>query len=468
MFNKAKPKIYFIILIALAFNAFLLFFCLPASAAPTADDIQFRPQISFGPEMDIKDLPDYIKAAYNFSTAAIVVLCIVMVLIGGVQWIISAGDSGKIGKAQDRIMKALTGLAIALFATVMLYQINPNLLTFSPLKLTPINVTICCDVSGGPQWKPEAECPVGKTLAPVQCLESPGGGGSPTPPLTATCASLITKTTCESNTTCEWVPMPTAVGTAIETNGNCKVKTTSACTSFITKTTCEADTTCKWTPNPGVAGLDIETKGTCASKTPSTGDPLDLACAQKNKKGACYLTSGCVWSSKFCGLNPSLTSMPASYKCGEFLTESDCNTDSTNCKWNSGYTCTSQNILTTNDNASGLRCASRPSESCTTYHCFWSTVTGHCERAVDLGQPCVHAGTDNQSSETCGDLAYCYLEGKVIGDDGVCKLLLTPGQKCFGLGGQVAFGVTTACDRCCAADKCTTRVFVVGGQCKND
>ncbi len=282
MFNQAKPKIYFIILIVLAFNAFLLFFCLPASAAPTADDIQFRPPISFGPDMDIKDLPDYIKAAYNFSTAAIVVLCIVMVLIGGVQWIISAGDSGKIGKAQDRIMKALTGLAIALFATVMLYQINPNLLTFSLGKgLTPLSVQLCCMKGGKPTLT--ERCAPADILAPVQCLESPGGGGGYTPPPAVYCGAAGTSSptaVCKPGPTCP--PGDTPRSEPCPNTGEvcCDQPIKKACTDSDYTTACTAAEYCASTTAGGTSGF-------CMPKQEAGFDCMDDNTVSKDKDDMC-------------------------------------------------------------------------------------------------------------------------------------------------------------------------------------
>ncbi len=52
----------------------------------------------------------------NFALGAIGVLSVVMVIFGGFQYTISAGDSGKVTKAKNTILYGVIGLVIAMLA----------------------------------------------------------------------------------------------------------------------------------------------------------------------------------------------------------------------------------------------------------------------------------------------------------------------------------------------------------------
>ena len=52
-----------------------------------------------------------------------------MIVIGGVQIIFSGGSSGKIAEGKKRITEAIWGLILALAAYLILYTINPDLIS---------------------------------------------------------------------------------------------------------------------------------------------------------------------------------------------------------------------------------------------------------------------------------------------------------------------------------------------------
>ncbi len=62
------------------------------------------------------DLQDTIFSVINFALGAIGVLSVVMVIFGGFQYTISAGDSGKVTKAKNTILYGVIGLVIAMLA----------------------------------------------------------------------------------------------------------------------------------------------------------------------------------------------------------------------------------------------------------------------------------------------------------------------------------------------------------------
>lgn len=83
-------------------------------------------------------IAQYISGVYAFLISVIGVIAAIMMIIGGFQYLTSAGDGGKIGAAKKRIVNALTGVILALSSYVILYTINPNLVQFEGLKLLQI------------------------------------------------------------------------------------------------------------------------------------------------------------------------------------------------------------------------------------------------------------------------------------------------------------------------------------------
>ena len=89
------------------------------------------------------DLAQYIGIAYNFLIGIIGMVAAVMIVIGGFQYLTSAGDSGKIGAAKTRIINALIGVVLALGAYTLLNTINPAMLTLKvPGGITGVRTEI--------------------------------------------------------------------------------------------------------------------------------------------------------------------------------------------------------------------------------------------------------------------------------------------------------------------------------------
>ncbi|PIT90034.1 hypothetical protein COU23_00750, partial [Candidatus Kuenenbacteria bacterium CG10_big_fil_rev_8_21_14_0_10_36_11] len=73
------------------------------------------------------NLPAFIQKAYSFSIGLIAIMAVIMIMIGGVKWILAAGNPGSIGDAQKTITAAVSGLVLALLSYAILNTINPNL-----------------------------------------------------------------------------------------------------------------------------------------------------------------------------------------------------------------------------------------------------------------------------------------------------------------------------------------------------
>ena len=78
-------------------------------------------------EFVVQDLGQYLSILYNYLIGIAGVLATVMIMVGGVRWLLAAGDPGKIGAAKETIGSAVIGLALALGSFLVLNTINPQL-----------------------------------------------------------------------------------------------------------------------------------------------------------------------------------------------------------------------------------------------------------------------------------------------------------------------------------------------------
>lgn len=69
-----------------------------------------------GGSQNTKSLDTTIKDVVNVMLYIIGVLSVIMIIFGGIKYVISAGDSSKVTSAKNTIMYAVIGLAVALLA----------------------------------------------------------------------------------------------------------------------------------------------------------------------------------------------------------------------------------------------------------------------------------------------------------------------------------------------------------------
>ena len=126
-----------------------LIFVTPVSAA---DEIKFTPQIGipgseFTPDTGVavgKEsgamitsdlLARYIKAFYSWGLSIIGVIAVLMLMAGGLMWLTSAGDSGKVENAKKMISGSLFGSLLLVGAYFFLNTINPDLARLPAIEM---------------------------------------------------------------------------------------------------------------------------------------------------------------------------------------------------------------------------------------------------------------------------------------------------------------------------------------------
>ncbi|MCW9054935.1 MAG: pilin [Candidatus Pacebacteria bacterium] len=82
---------------------------------------------------------DFLNTVFRIGLAIAATLAVVMITIGGIEYMTSEAVYGKT-EGKERITNAVLGLLLALLIWVILYTINPNLINFD-INVTPSGST---------------------------------------------------------------------------------------------------------------------------------------------------------------------------------------------------------------------------------------------------------------------------------------------------------------------------------------
>lgn len=122
----------------------------------------------------------YIKAIYNYFLYIGGIVAVIALMIGGVIWLVSAGNASRISEAKSWISGSIIGIVILLLSYTLLYQINPELTRLRALNLK--NIDPIEGDSDTPSQNSSAGMPFSSsassehlTAIGIQC---PQGGGS--------------------------------------------------------------------------------------------------------------------------------------------------------------------------------------------------------------------------------------------------------------------------------------------------
>jgi len=181
---------------AALFVSFLLVFCLLSLVTSVRAQVQLEtalPNIPGAPNPD-SGLPEYINYLFIFGLGAIAFLALAQMMIGGLTYILAAGNVAKVEDAKDTIRQALLGLGLLLVSYLLLRTINPDLVNLRNPNLTPVQFEAPTgpNEATGPNEPPQPGRPSvliysvalpevcanigGQILSPCQtyCLATPG------------------------------------------------------------------------------------------------------------------------------------------------------------------------------------------------------------------------------------------------------------------------------------------------------
>lgn len=97
-------------------------YCLPVGQGETS--------ISFGGRRRFSNMGEFIAFIYRYGTWAASIIAVFMIVVAGVQWTASGGNSALIDSAKKRIGGAVIGLLLLVLSYTVLNLINPYLVNF--------------------------------------------------------------------------------------------------------------------------------------------------------------------------------------------------------------------------------------------------------------------------------------------------------------------------------------------------
>ena len=83
-------------------------------------------------------LPQYINYLFIFGLGLIIILALTQMIIGGIMYILAAGNAAKVEDAKDMILQAIFGIGVLLISFLFLRTINPDLVNLRNPNLTPV------------------------------------------------------------------------------------------------------------------------------------------------------------------------------------------------------------------------------------------------------------------------------------------------------------------------------------------
>ena len=160
--KKSFPKILIITFLAIfivQLFGLVLLFTLPQPSQ--AADIKF-PQVGipgsefdtgktydFSKDASTKPIALYIQAIYKYAIGIVGILAAIVLMFGGVLWIVAGGNASQISEAKAWIGAALTGLILALTSYLILYTVNQALVNLQTSAVPGVsNLSGSCMVDG--------------------------------------------------------------------------------------------------------------------------------------------------------------------------------------------------------------------------------------------------------------------------------------------------------------------------------
>lgn len=115
-----------------------------------ANDLKFDPQVDIpgmsdvfgqkqegGYSIECDSIGKYIIVVYRYAVGTVGIVSAIVLMWGGFVWLTAAGNSERIGNAKSWIAASLSGLVIVLASYMILYIVNPDLVSFKPICPQP-------------------------------------------------------------------------------------------------------------------------------------------------------------------------------------------------------------------------------------------------------------------------------------------------------------------------------------------
>jgi len=97
------------------------------NTTPGFTPLEKLPEIGGVSPGETPSLSSYFQWIFVFGISIAGILAVLMMVIGGIQYVTAYGNPGQVERGKDRITQALLGLLLAVTAWLILYTINPDL-----------------------------------------------------------------------------------------------------------------------------------------------------------------------------------------------------------------------------------------------------------------------------------------------------------------------------------------------------
>ncbi len=112
----------------------------------SADTIKTYLQVEIGGTTSVVNFADYVGVVYQYLMGFSMTVAIVFLMIGGLRYVLGA-SSGDVTKAKKMMTNAVEGFVLLMFAYVILYTVNPQLLKLQVPKLPMLRTMVYSDGS---------------------------------------------------------------------------------------------------------------------------------------------------------------------------------------------------------------------------------------------------------------------------------------------------------------------------------
>ncbi len=107
---------------------------IPIPSLPSFTEIEAKA----GETINVPYLATYVIAIYKYGLTIGSILAVMVIVIGGVMYMISSADPSKIALAKQLIFGSITGITLLICSYLLLKVINPNLTNLNSLKIETI------------------------------------------------------------------------------------------------------------------------------------------------------------------------------------------------------------------------------------------------------------------------------------------------------------------------------------------
>lgn len=130
------------------------------------------------PVCTVNWIGEYIGGVYQYAVGIAGIAAVIVLMIGGIIWLVSGGDASKITQSKELIVGSISGLILLLCSYMILYEINPDLTKFKALTLGYIEEVFLPEDGSDSEANNviNAACPADSSLVDIKSIVSTTAG----------------------------------------------------------------------------------------------------------------------------------------------------------------------------------------------------------------------------------------------------------------------------------------------------